>query len=144
METKVNGFVPYSSGSSSAVSTNGNGYVDGDALHDIGDEPSIEELRRELPNVEDGQIPLREVLQRIVQAIYAELTEMADKLLFFPHSLHVYIISWGGLGGRQVLGCTFQRVCFNTLCCVDGLLVGHCCRQRARRRHLDSLAVTNA
>lgn len=78
METKINGFVPYSSGSNSAVSTNGNNHADGHALLDIEEEPSIEELQRELPIVEEGQIPLREVLQRIVQAIYAELTEMAE------------------------------------------------------------------
>jgi len=38
----------------------------------------IEELERELPIVYEGQIPLGELLSRVVQAIYAELTEMAE------------------------------------------------------------------
>ena len=44
-------------------------------------EPSQEELERELPSVEDGQVPLGEVLSRMVQAIYSELTEMAETLV---------------------------------------------------------------
>ncbi|KAJ2931244.1 hypothetical protein H1R20_g5852, partial [Candolleomyces eurysporus] len=44
------------------------------------DSVSIEELERELPHVEDGQIDLSDVLSRVVQAIYAELTEMAETL----------------------------------------------------------------
>jgi hypothetical protein len=38
----------------------------------------VEELERELPEVYDGQIPLGDLLSRVVQAIYAELTEMAE------------------------------------------------------------------
>lgn len=38
----------------------------------------LEELARELPNVGDGQVPLGELISRVVQAIYAELTEMAE------------------------------------------------------------------
>ena len=78
MEAKVNGFVPYSAGSTSFISMNGNGHVENVAMHNGNDEPSIEELQSELPQVEEGQIPLRELLQRTVQAIYAELTEMAE------------------------------------------------------------------
>ncbi|RXW15427.1 hypothetical protein EST38_g10430 [Candolleomyces aberdarensis] len=44
------------------------------------DSVSIEELERELPHVDDGQIDLSDVLSRVVQAIYAELTEMAETL----------------------------------------------------------------
>ncbi|KAJ3500334.1 hypothetical protein NMY22_g19291 [Coprinellus aureogranulatus] len=40
----------------------------------------LEELERELPTVHDGQIPLSELLSRVVQGIYAELTEMAETL----------------------------------------------------------------
>lgn len=74
----MNGLVPYSAGSNSVVSMNGNGHVDNIVMHNGYEEPTFEELQRELPQVEEGQIPLREVLQRIVQAIYAELTEMAE------------------------------------------------------------------
>ncbi|TDL22587.1 MED14-domain-containing protein [Rickenella mellea] len=43
-------------------------------------EPSLEELERELHIVDDGQIPLGELLSRVMQSIYAELTEMAETL----------------------------------------------------------------
>lgn len=42
------------------------------------DSPSQEELERELPAVSDGQVPLAELVSRMVQAIYAELTELAE------------------------------------------------------------------
>ena len=41
-------------------------------------EPSMEELEHELPVVDDGQIPLGDLLSRVVQAIYAELSELAE------------------------------------------------------------------
>ena len=41
-------------------------------------EPSVEELERELPVVYDGQVPLGELVSRTVQAIYAELSELAE------------------------------------------------------------------
>lgn len=41
-------------------------------------EPTIEELERELPVVYEGQIPLGDLLSRVVQAIYAELAELAE------------------------------------------------------------------
>jgi mediator of RNA polymerase II transcription subunit 14 len=41
-------------------------------------EPSREELEQELPMVYDGQVPLGEVLSRVVQSIYAELSELAE------------------------------------------------------------------
>lgn len=53
--------------------TNGNGH------HLNGHhEPPIEVLEQELPIVYDGQIPLGDLLQRVTQAIYAELSEMAE------------------------------------------------------------------
>ncbi|TFK44507.1 mediator complex subunit MED14-domain-containing protein [Crucibulum laeve] len=43
-------------------------------------EATIEELERELPVVYDDQVPLGELLSRVVQAIYAELSELAETL----------------------------------------------------------------
>ncbi|KAJ3553568.1 hypothetical protein NM688_g3538 [Phlebia brevispora] len=43
-------------------------------------EPDVEELERELPTVLDGQIPLGELVSRMAQAIYAELTELAETM----------------------------------------------------------------
>lgn len=42
--------------------------------------PTLEELESELPVVHNDQIPLSEVLSRVVQDIYAELTTLADTL----------------------------------------------------------------
>jgi len=42
------------------------------------DEPPIELLEAELPLVDDGQVELRDLVSRVVQACYAELTEMAE------------------------------------------------------------------
>ena len=52
------------------------GFVNGFREDDDG--PSQEELERELPVVYDGQIPLGDLLSRVVQAIYAELSELAE------------------------------------------------------------------
>ena len=41
-------------------------------------EPSQEELEGELPVVGDGQVMLGELASRMAQAIYAELTELAE------------------------------------------------------------------
>ena len=41
-------------------------------------EPSLNELEQELPMVYDGQIRLGELLSRVVQQIYAELSELAE------------------------------------------------------------------
>ncbi|KAG7090906.1 hypothetical protein E1B28_009983 [Marasmius oreades] len=43
-------------------------------------EPIMEELERELPIVLDGQVPLGDLLSRVMQSIYAELSEMAETL----------------------------------------------------------------
>ena len=40
--------------------------------------PTLEELESELPVVNNDQIPLSEVLSRVVQDIYAELMTLAD------------------------------------------------------------------
>lgn len=41
-------------------------------------EPTLEQLEMELPVVLDGQVPLGELLSRVMQAIYAELSELAE------------------------------------------------------------------
>ncbi|OCH90250.1 MED14-domain-containing protein [Obba rivulosa] len=43
-------------------------------------EPTVEELERELPIVQDGQVPLGELVSRVVQGIYAELSELAETM----------------------------------------------------------------
>ena len=40
--------------------------------------PTQDELERELPVVYDGQVPLGDLLSRVVQGIYAELSELAE------------------------------------------------------------------
>ncbi|KAJ7502829.1 mediator complex subunit MED14-domain-containing protein [Mycena galericulata] len=44
------------------------------------DEPALEDLERELPVVYDGQVALADVLSRVVQSIYAELSELAETM----------------------------------------------------------------
>lgn len=46
--------------------------------HDI----AQEELDQELPVVYDGQVPMGELLSRVVQAIFAELSELAETYVF--------------------------------------------------------------
>ena len=41
-------------------------------------EPTMDQLDMELPVVLDGQVPLGELLSRVMQAIYAELSELAE------------------------------------------------------------------
>ncbi|KAF9220121.1 MED14-domain-containing protein [Gyrodon lividus] len=43
-------------------------------------EPTLEQLEMELPVVLDGQVSLGELLSRVMQAIYAELSELAETL----------------------------------------------------------------
>ena len=57
---------------------NGNGHAAHLVPPGLDDEPSQEELEAELPDVTEGQMPLGDLLSRISQSIYAELTEMAD------------------------------------------------------------------
>ena len=54
-----------------------NGVLDG-VPNGLPHSPSPEELERELPLVHDGQVPLAELVSRTVQAMYAELTELAE------------------------------------------------------------------
>ncbi|KAG6898141.1 hypothetical protein C0992_004857 [Termitomyces sp. T32_za158] len=49
-------------------------------MSDLPHEPSGDELEGELPTVMDGQIPLSDLLSRIMQAIYAELAELAETM----------------------------------------------------------------
>jgi mediator of RNA polymerase II transcription subunit 14 len=39
---------------------------------------TIEQLEQELPVVYDGQVPLGDLVSRVVQSIYAELSELAE------------------------------------------------------------------
>jgi len=39
---------------------------------------SMDSLAQELPCVDDGQLPLAELLSRVVQAVYAEMNEFAE------------------------------------------------------------------
>ncbi len=48
------------------------------------DDVSLDILERELPVVHNDQIPLGDLLQRVMQTIYAELTEMAETYVLFP------------------------------------------------------------
>jgi mediator of RNA polymerase II transcription subunit 14 len=52
--------------------------VNGTHTNGFHSEKSMEELERELPMVYDGQVPLGDILSRVVQAIYAELSELAE------------------------------------------------------------------
>lgn len=42
------------------------------------DDPALEDLERDLPVVYDGQVALGDVLSRVAQSIYAELSELAE------------------------------------------------------------------
>ncbi|KAJ6558514.1 mediator complex subunit MED14-domain-containing protein [Mycena vulgaris] len=44
------------------------------------DEPTLQELEQELPVVYDGQVALGDLLSRVVQSIYAELSELAETM----------------------------------------------------------------
>ncbi|KAH9894934.1 MED14-domain-containing protein [Cubamyces lactineus] len=74
MEQAVNGLVM--NGTTSHIPPT---LTNGDAVMH---EPLPEELERELPVVMDGQVPLGDLLSRLVQTMYAELTEMAETM---PH-----------------------------------------------------------
>jgi hypothetical protein len=64
-----------------------NGGTNGDlnGIHiEIDHEPPLEELERELPFVGDGQIHLGDLLSRVAQATYAELSELSETLGSLP------------------------------------------------------------
>ncbi|CDO75529.1 hypothetical protein BN946_scf184871.g10 [Trametes cinnabarina] len=73
----------------------------GDALMH---EPTPEDLERELPVVMDGQVPLGELISRLSQTMYAELTEMAETM---PHMSDAarkrYVADWVVKIKRQVV-----------------------------------------
>jgi mediator of RNA polymerase II transcription subunit 14 len=50
-------------------------------------ENDIEILQQELPVVYDGQVPLSELLSRVMQSIYAELSEQAETWAAFGFHL---------------------------------------------------------
>ena len=56
---------------------NGTKVIDG-IPNGLPDSPTLEQLEGELPVVHDGQVPLGELVSRIAQAVYAELTELAE------------------------------------------------------------------
>ncbi|KAI0258685.1 MED14-domain-containing protein [Gloeopeniophorella convolvens] len=63
------------------------------------DEPPIELLEAELPVVDDGQVSLSEIVSRLVQACYAEMTEMAETLPSMSDSarkrkLADFVVAW--------------------------------------------------
>ena len=75
------------------------------------DEPPIELLEAELPVVDDGQVQLGDLVSRVVQACYAELTEMAEtsvasftRLRIHPHVLTTYPEPLVFLACRTALG----------------------------------------
>lgn len=61
----LNGSISYSSPILDLLDPTPNGF----------DEPPPED---ELPVVDDGQVQLRDLVSRVVQACYAEMTEMAE------------------------------------------------------------------
>lgn len=62
-----------------------NGTHNPDAIpRGLPDLPSLEQLEHELPSVTDGQVPLGELVSRVAQAIYAELTELAETMPHMP------------------------------------------------------------
>ncbi|KAI9510089.1 mediator complex subunit MED14-domain-containing protein [Russula earlei] len=63
------------------------------------DEPPIELLEKELPKVDDGQVKLSELVSRVVQACYAEMTEIAETLPGMSDSarkrkLADFVVAW--------------------------------------------------
>ncbi|KAI0248188.1 mediator complex subunit MED14-domain-containing protein [Lactifluus subvellereus] len=62
-------------------------------------DPPIELLEAELPEVDHDQVPLSELVSRVVQACYAEMTEMAETLPTMSDSarkrkLADFVVSW--------------------------------------------------
>ncbi|KAJ7668443.1 mediator complex subunit MED14-domain-containing protein [Mycena polygramma] len=56
-----------------------NGLVNGAYTNGFG-QASLEELEQDLPIVYDGQVMLGDILSRVVQSIYAELSELAETM----------------------------------------------------------------
>lgn len=85
MDTKLNGYTNGQTSLWPAQDTNGHASSNEILIHGLDGEPSIEELEHELPVVGDGQFEMRELLSRVVQSLYAELTEMAETYVFSHH-----------------------------------------------------------
>ncbi|KAH9945691.1 MED14-domain-containing protein [Amylocystis lapponica] len=67
-------------------------------------EPTQEELERELPMVFDGQVPLGELVARMAQSIYAEVTELAETLPNMSDSARKRtLVDWVVQTKRQVV-----------------------------------------
>ncbi|KAH8119598.1 MED14-domain-containing protein [Phellopilus nigrolimitatus] len=80
METKMNGIHAHGLVTLSNGNRNGSIHANEPLVRGLGDDPSPEELEQELPVVVDGQIPLGDLLSRVVQSIYAELIELSETL----------------------------------------------------------------
>ncbi|OSD01314.1 MED14-domain-containing protein [Trametes coccinea BRFM310] len=96
MEQAVNGLV-----ANGATPHPHTALPNGDALMH---EPTPEDLEKELPVVMDGQVPLGELISRLSQTMYAELTEMAETM---PHMSDAarkrYVADWVVKIKRQVV-----------------------------------------
>jgi hypothetical protein len=55
-------------------------------------EPSLETLEAELPVVHDEQVPLGDLVSRVVQALYAELSELAETCVIAPCTRCCFLI----------------------------------------------------
>jgi hypothetical protein len=55
-------------------------------LYEDAEEPSLDALEAELPMVDDEQVPLGELVLRVVQALYAELSELAETCVLPLHA----------------------------------------------------------
>lgn len=103
--------------------------------HGLPDSPTLEQLEHELPSINEGQVPLGELVSRVAQAVYAELTELAETCVFIfslstaarprsqhaPHVRRTAETDYGGVGrenqeaGRQALCCS--QVVPRRCCC---------------------------
>lgn len=78
MDVKLNGVLDARAENGILVNGNGHGPIEG-----ADEDASLVELEAQLPVVYDGQVELRDLLSRMVQAVYAELTEMAETSVSF-------------------------------------------------------------
>lgn len=74
MDMDIKPIIPARNGLSSSKDA----LVNGTIKMEPGLEPTLEELERELPDVPDDQIQLGDLLSRVVQSIYAELSELSE------------------------------------------------------------------
>ncbi|KAF9528468.1 mediator complex subunit MED14-domain-containing protein [Crepidotus variabilis] len=76
MDMDIKPIIPARNGLSSSKDA----LVNGTIKMEPGLEPTLEELERELPDVPDDQIQLGDLLSRVVQSIYAELSELSETM----------------------------------------------------------------